>query len=184
MATRLILSWNVTTCVYLILGGIMMIRSSDAQIILRASREDDGKFFILIFVIASAIAALSAVVVELTVIKDMKGALKYGHIGLASLTIVSSWAFTHMMFALHYAHDFYAARAKGLPGGLDFPGEDSPDYGDFLYFAFVIGTSTATADVNLTSKAMRRLCLAHCVLAFVFNTTVLALTINIAAGLI
>jgi uncharacterized membrane protein len=116
--------------------------------------------------------------------KNMQGGLKYAHIALAALTIVSSWAFTHLMFALHYAHDYYVARAKGLPGGLDFPGESAPDYGDFVYFSFVIGTSGQTADVSFTSKSMRRIGLVHCVLAFAFNTTVLALTINIAAGLI
>jgi uncharacterized membrane protein len=71
-----------------------------------------------------------------------------------------------------------------LKGGLDFPDEVAPDYGDFVYFAFVIGTSGQTVDVSFTSKSIRRIGAVHCVLAFVFNTTVLALTINIAAGLI
>ncbi len=183
-ATQLILSWNATTCLYLMLGGVMMIRSNEEQIQKRALLEDDGKFLILAFVVLAAIAGLSAVVVELAAIKDMKGSLKHVHIALAALTIVSSWAFTHMMFALHYAHDFYVALAKSLPGGLDFPGEATPDYGDFLYFAFVIGTSGQTADVSITSKSLRRIVLAHCIFAFAFNTTVLALTINIAASLI
>jgi uncharacterized membrane protein len=110
--------------------------------------------------------------------------LKYAHIGLAIFTIMSSWAFTHMMFALHYAHDYFANCINSKPPGLEFPGEEAPDYGDFLYFAFVIGTSGQTADVSFTSNAMRRIGLLHCVLAFLFNTTVLALTINIAASLL
>jgi uncharacterized membrane protein len=146
--------------------------------------QDDGKLVILSLVVIAAIVGLTAVVVELSVIKDMKGSLKYAHMSLAALTIVSSWAFTHMMFALHYAHDFYVARANNLVGGLDFPNDNAPSYGDFVYFAFVIGTSGQTADVSFTSKSMRRIGLAHCVLAFFFNTTVLALTINIAASLI
>ena len=88
-----------------------------------------------------------------------------------------------MMFAMHYAHDFYVSRAKGLSGGLSFPEEDNPEYGDFCYFAYIIGTSGQTADVSFTNKAMRRVGLAHCVLAFLFNTSVLALMINIAASL-
>jgi len=76
------------------------------------------------------------------------------------------------------------ARANDQPGGLDFPGEASPGYADFLYFAFVIGTSGQTADVAIASRSMRRVGLVHCVLAFMFNTTVLALTINIAASLL
>jgi uncharacterized membrane protein len=183
-ATRMIVGWNATTCLYLVLGSIMMLRSSHEQIQRRARVQDEGKLLILSLVILAAIVGLTAVVVELAVIKDMKGSLKFAHMALAGLTIVSSWAFTHMMFALHYAHDYYVARAKGLKGGLDFPDEAAPDYGDFVYFAFVIGTSGQTVDVSFTSKSIRRIGAVHCVLAFVFNTTVLALTINIAAGLI
>jgi uncharacterized membrane protein len=182
--TRLIIGWNVTTCLYLLLGSVMVIRSNPEQIHRRARIQDDGKLLILSLVILAALFALSAVVLELAVIKEMKTSQKYAHMLLAGLTIASSWGFTHMIFALHYAHDYYAAQAKNLPGGLSFPDDDRPDYGDFLYFAFVIGTSGQTADVSFTSKSMRRIGLVHCVLAFVFNTTVLALTINIAASLI
>ena len=95
----------------------------------------------------------------------------------------SNWAFTQIMFALHYAHDYYVAHVNGKPTGIDFPADQAPDYGDFLYLAFIIGTSAQTADVSFNSKQMRRIALVHCVLAFIFNTFVLALTINIAASL-
>ena len=75
------------------------------------------------------------------------------------------------------------ALARTGAGGLEFPGEREPHYGDFLYFACVIGTSAQTADVSFTSRSMRRTGLVHCVLAFFFNTTLLALSINIASGL-
>jgi uncharacterized membrane protein len=68
-------------------------------------------------------------------------------------------------------------------GGLEFPGGQPPDYGDFLYFSCVIGTSGQTADVSFTSRKMRRTGTLHCILAFFFNTTLVALTINIASGL-
>jgi uncharacterized membrane protein len=183
-ATRLIIGWNVTTCLYLVLGSIMMLRSSNTQIQRRARIQDDGKWLILSFVVAASIIGLVAIVQELAIIKDIKGELRYAHIALAVLTIVSSWAFTHMMFGLHYAHEYYVASATGQKLGLEFPGDEKPDYGDFMYFAFVIGTSGQTADVSFSSKAMRRIGLLHCILAFGFNTTVLALTINIAASLI
>ena len=127
--------------------------------------------------------SLGAIVAELSVVKEMLGTLRYAHLALAVLTIITSWAFTQVMFALHYAHDYYAAEAKGNPCGLEFPGGHAPDYGDFLYFACVIGTSGQTADVSFTTRIMRRTGLVHCVLAFFFNTTLLALTINIASGL-
>jgi uncharacterized membrane protein len=114
----------------------------------------------------------------------MRGMLRHEHIILAVLTILSSWAITQVMFALHYAHEFYNAKERGNPGGLEFPNATVPDYGDFLYFACVIGTSGQTADVSFTIRAMRRTGLAHCVLAFFFNTTLVALTMNIASSLI
>jgi uncharacterized membrane protein len=190
-ATRLIIAWNAGALLYLVLAGMMVSSSTVAKMQERACAQDEGQNTILLLVILAAITCLAAIIVELAVVKDMKGAAKYAHIALALLTIFSSWAFTHTMFALHYAHDFYAERSKGKPGGLAFPsdhdkqGNDTqPDYFDFLYFSFVIGTSGQTADVSLTSQAMRRTGLVHCVLAFIFNTTVLALTINIAASLI
>lgn len=137
----------------------------------------------LVFVVTAALMCVGAIVAQLAVVKDLHGTLRYAHIALAALTIVTSWAFTQVMFALHYAHDYYATEIHGEHGGLDFPGGHPPDYGDFLYFASVIGTSGQTADVSFTSRKMRRTGMVHCVLAFFFNTTLVALTINIASGL-
>ena len=181
--TRLIVGWNAGACLYIVLASIMMSRSTREKMQRRACAQDDGATVILVIVIFAAIASLSAIVAELAVVKDLKGTLRYAHIALAAVTIVSSWVFTHIMFALHYAHDFYVAVSEKQVGGLIFPEEDNPEYGDFVYFAFIIGTSGQTADVSFSSKPMRRIGLVHCVLAFMFNTTVLALTINIAASL-
>ena len=182
--TRVIIGWNVGTWLYLILAAHMMFWSSHEKMRSHAISHDEGKFFVLAMVIFAAIASLGAIVAELSVVKDMHGMLRYLHIALAVLTILSSWAFTQVMFALHYAHDFYVATELGENGGLEFPGVTSPDYSDILYIACVIGTSGQTADVSFTRRSMRRTGLAHCVLAFFFNTTLVALTINIASGLI
>ena len=116
--------------------------------------------------------------------QTLSPAVRQGRLALTGATVLSSWCLTHLVFAVHYAHDYYLNQGRKLPPGIQFPGETEPDYGDFLYLAGVIGTSGQTADVSFTSRAMRRIALAHCVLAFLFNTTVLALTINIAAGLL
>lgn len=182
-ATRMIIGWNVGVCLYLALAAHMMFWSTHERMRTRALQQDEGRIIVLALVVTAAIMSLGAIVAELSVVKDMHGSLRYDHIALAVLTILSSWAFTQTMFALHYAHDYYAAEIRGNPGGLDFPGGHAPNYGDFLYFACVIGTSGQTADVSFTSRSMRRTGLVHCVLAFFFNTTLLALTINIASGL-
>lgn len=182
--TRILLGWNAGTWLYVALAGLMMMGSTPEKMRYRALQQDEGQWLVLALVVLAALASLAAIIAELAAVKSMDGAQKLGHIGLALLTVAASWTFTHVSFALHYAHLFYAAILKNQPSGLQFPGEEEPDYVDFLYLACIIGTSGQTADVILSSRIMRRTGLVHCVLAFLFNTTLLALTINIGASLI
>ena len=182
--TQAIVGWNVGAWLYLALALHMMFGSSDERMKTRALQQDEGNALVLLFVVISAVMCLGAILAELVVVKELSGMARYLHIALTLLTILSSWAFTQVMFALHYAHDFFASQSSGGKGGLDFPGGESPDYGDFLYFSCVIGTSGQTADVAISNRRMRRTSLLHCVMAFFFNITLFALTINIASGLL
>jgi uncharacterized membrane protein len=181
--TRMLIAWNAGTVLYVVLAATMMIRSSTQKMRYRAQLQDDGQLAILVLVCLAAMASLAAMAGELAVSKEIHGFLKGAHIALAGCTVLSSWAFIQMMFALHYAHDYYAAACHGRPVGLRFPDDDKPDYGDFFYFSAIIGTSGQTADVAFVTKPMRRIGSLHCILAYLFNTTVLALLINIAASL-
>lgn len=183
-ATRFLVSWNAAVLLYLVLAGAMVARSSHEAMRNRALAQEEGRMTVLLLVVFSVFASLFAILDELSSLKQLSPDVRLGHVVLTGVTIVMSWLFTHLMFAIHYAHDYYLNQTRGRPTGLDFPGEATPDYGDFLYLAGVIGTSAQTADVTLSSTAMRRLGLAHCVLAFFFNTAVLALSINLAAGLL
>jgi uncharacterized membrane protein len=106
---------------------------------------------------------------------------------VALLTTALSWGLVHLLFALEYAKLFYldphGARDVPPPGGLVFPGGHLPEYTDFLYFSFIIGVACQTADVAITARPIRHMALVHGLLAFLFNTVILAATINIAAGL-
>jgi uncharacterized membrane protein len=190
VVTRLLLGWNVAIWLYLVLVGLMLAKSTPETIRRRAQSQDEGRIVVLILTCFAAVASIGAIVAQLAATKDMIGLMKALHISLAASTILTAFAFIHISFALHYAHEFVLERrsTRNAPnpegGGLIFPGTDVPDYFDFLYFSFVIGVAAQTADVAICSKRMRRVALLHCVLAFFFNTTVLALTINIAAGLI
>ncbi len=177
-----IIAWNIGILVYLTLIAKMMFSSHQKKMEARAN-EDEGKFFVLILALAAVIFSLVAVVYELAAVKQMTADQKPFHISLVAFTILSSWLFIHTVYALHYAHEYYNKVPTGYAGGLIFPGTKLPDYADFLYFSFIIGTSAQTADVNISSRYMRRLTLLQCVISFFFNTTLLALTINIASSL-
>jgi uncharacterized membrane protein len=190
LSTRALMAWNAGILVYLATAVEMMIHSSAHTIRRRAALVDESRFVVLILACVAAATSIVAIVAQLAAVKEMHGLLKDLHVGLAAVTIVSAWTFIHVVFAQHYAHEYFVERRaeRTLPedqrGGLRFAGAGQPDYLDFLYLSFVIGVAAQTADVEICSKTMRRVALAHCVLSFFFNTTVLALTINIAAGLI
>ena len=182
--TRMIIGWNFGVFLYLLFAMRMMFWSTHESMRRRALHHDEGRIVVLALVVTAAIVNVGAIFAVLVVAKGYQGALRMTHTVLAVLTLLSTWAFTQVMFAVHYAHDYYVAEARGNPGGLIFPGGHAPDYADFLYFSCVIGTSAQTADVSLASRTMRRTGLVHCLLAFFFNTTLLALSINIASGLL
>jgi hypothetical protein len=183
LVTRWLVAWNIGTLFYLILAAVMMCRSSEHHMRSRAHLQDVGQLVILGLVAVAGVSSLAAIAMELTYVRETHGLLRVLHACLAGATVLVSWAFIQTMFALHYAHEFYAAICRGGRGGLLFPEEAAPDYFDFLYFSVVIGTSGQTADVSFASRPMRRIGLLHCALAYLFNTTVLALLINISASL-
>ena len=148
----------------------------------QARREDEGAFVILVLTVVAALASLAAIGAELSDIQGSAAEERIIRLALAGVTILCSWFFLHTVFAIHYAHEYYGD--EGEAGGLLFPNEAEPDYWDFMYFSFTIGATAQTSDVNVTSRFMRRLVLGHCILAFLFNTTILAIVVNVGAGVI
>jgi uncharacterized membrane protein len=176
-ATRLLLAWDSGIAVYVVLALGLFLRTDAHDIPQRAETQDDGRFLILILAAGAAFASLGAIISELGV--PHRGAQE---LVLATTTTVLSWAVIHITFALHYAHDYYRGPDHG---GLAFPGDDKhPDYWDFVYFSFVIGMTAQVSDVGVTDKSIRRMATAHGIVSFIFNTALVALTVNIAASLI
>ena len=99
---------------------------------------------------------------------------------LCVLGVLLSWALLHTSYAMYYAHLYYRDPRKA--GGMKFPGEGEPAAPDFAYFAFSIGTTRATSDVSVSSGKVRRTVLVHGVLAFFYNTAILALVVNLIIG--
>lgn len=182
--TIVLVGWNVASILLIGLDSTMMTGFDEKSMRARAALLDEGAEIILGLSVGAGVASLVAIVAELSLVHDLTGFTRGAHIALTVLTVATAWSFIHVMFAVHYAHEYALSSATPEGAGLRIPNENHPDYWDFLYVAIVIGTSGQTADVEFTSKSMRRIGLVHCALAFFFNTTVLALTINIAASLI
>jgi uncharacterized membrane protein len=181
--TRALLAWNALAALYLLLVLHMAWGASPALMQRRAVRQGEGRVLVLALVVLAAVAVLVAVGSQLALVKTLQGPTKSPHIALAALTVLSAWLFTQALFAVNYAHDFYLARAISRADVLIFPGTKEPTYGDFFYLACSIGTSGQTSDVAFNGRTLRPVGTLHCVLAFFFNTTVLALAVNIGASL-
>jgi uncharacterized membrane protein len=183
LPTRVLLSWNVAMLVYLVLVFILTRQCDTRTIQARAAFYDENDLTFLTLMIIAAAASFGTIIVELASTQSPG----LWPLAMAVFCIMLTWTFTHVLFALHYAHGYFGVDDLGqIKGGLLFPEKPGktlhPHYLDFFYFSFVIGCATATADISITSRAMRRLALLHGIVAFAFNTTILALTINLAAG--
>jgi uncharacterized membrane protein len=185
-ATWLILGWDALSFAFLGSMFFNWFRHDPEDIREQAAIDDEGRGMILALVVVAAAASIWAVGAELSLAKDAHGLMKAAHVVLAFTTVLASWAMVQLIFALHYAHEYYGVdEGDGVRDaeGIEFPGMEAPDYWDFLYFSVVIGVAFATADANITSKGLRRLALVHSLVAFAFNAVIIALTINLTAGL-
>jgi uncharacterized membrane protein len=181
--TRILIAWDLTALIYVVFAFVMIARSTVETCHRRAALYDEADWVIVMLVVLSAAASFAAIFTELAILKKEPGTPVLA-IAVTGLTVVLSWTFTHMIFTLHYANLYYMPQKGGHPGGLEFPGKRPPDYRDFVYYAFVIGCAAQTGDINTVSHPMRRITLIHGVVSFAFNTALLALMVNVGAGLL
>ena len=186
LVTRLLFGWNAGVWLYLVLIFWMMARSDHSHLRRVALSHAEGATVVLGVVIVAAVVSVAAIIIELSSAKGAGTRYALTHVLFALVTVAGSWLLLPTLFALSYASLFYRS-SQSAGSGLAFPvepGAGPPDYWDFMYFSFTIAVASQTADVSITTRSMRRLVLLQAVLSFAFNTTILALTINIAAGLI
>jgi uncharacterized membrane protein len=186
-ATLAALGWDVLCLVYMTSASVAMFDARPDAIRARAAREDEGRGIILALVLIASAISVGVVGAQLSLARGLHGLPKAAHVALAFGTVTLSWLMVQLVFALHYAHEYYdenQAQAGLDMKGLAFPGGEPPDYWDFVHFSFVIGVAAQTADVAFTSKALRRIGTVHSLVAFAFNTVIVALTINLLAGLL
>ncbi len=175
-ATAVLVGWDAGVLAYSVMFVGLIRRSTPGELAAVSADMDEGRWGVLIGTIVGAVASLGAIVAELARAHGQPHAGWTS--GLAGATVLLSWVFIHTIFATHYAHEFWRGRS-----GLSFPGNDSPDYSEFLYFSFCIAVASQVSDVSTQSEGMRTLVLVHSLVAYLFNTAVIALGVNIAASL-
>jgi len=186
----IMISWNIFSLSVLIIDWIVFYNTPSNQIRIQAKVEDSSRVTIFIIIVITTLASLAAVTLLLLSTEEENKTL---HIIIAILGMTLSWIMVHTIFTIRYAHMYYddhKTKDNMHAGGLDFPndpeqneGPDKPDFLDFAYFSFVVGMTFQVSDVEITSKQFRRFVLLHGLISFVYNTVIVALTINTLAGL-
>ena len=179
-------AWVIGGLVYIAVAVKTMLACTPDVMAKNAARQDDSRLVIMGLILVAIGSSFASIVGLLAEAKAASQNAKWLYLALAATTIIIAWTVTQVVFTLHYAHEFYRpTKGSGdARGGLDFPGEKTPDYWDFLYFATSIGATSQTSDVAVHGRHLRRLVTVHAVVSFFFNAAVLALMINLAASLI
>ena len=193
-STRLLSTWCAGAGCFLLLV-LLMIKSATAEVTrARSQRYGAHPLTMIVLPIAAACTSLFAIAFLLSTVKDAPALVIAVHIGLSALAIFCAWFLLPVTFARRYATLYYRPYEEAseaiektttpFTGGLIFAEETTPTYWDFLYFAFILSATAQTADTMIASRSMRRLALVQCLIAFFFFVGVLAMTVNIGAGVL
>src|SRR5690242_10467915 len=183
LLTHLMIGWDVFSLCLLIMTWITFFITSAKQIRIQSKVQDPNKSVIFIIILICTLASFFTVLLLIVTKKESESKAAW-ELPIAVAAMIFSWLLIHTSFTLRYAHIFYGdheTEPNTHAGGLEFPGDTLPDYLDFAYYSFVLGMTFQVSDVQITSKRFRRLALLHGFISFVFDTTLLALTINILA---
>ena len=175
--------WVAFALTFISISIILFFKFTVLQIVQRANEEDGSRLFVFISILTSAFASMFTVL--LLLISDKMNSHKTLTEVISVMGMVVSWALVHTLFTFHYAQMYYFKQTDNKQDAepLNFPSKAKPDYLDFAYFSFVIGMTFQVSDVQINSRVVRRTVLAHGLLSFALNTFVVALTINLIAGL-
>lgn len=173
-ALRSMVGWDATAIVLLGLWWRILLSSNAHTTELRAGDEDPGKGAVFVIAVLSSVFSLFAATLVLRLMKGQS--CENFWVVLALVSVALSWLVTHTAYALRYAHLYYTGETNG---GLLFPGTPQPCDLDFAYYAFTLGMCFQVSDVQIEASDIRRTTLGHALVSFVFNTTILALSLNV-----
>lgn len=170
--------WVVTAGVYvvwtrLILGGMDADQTREY-----ATREDPTRWASDAVIVSASIASLGGVgYVVAAASRSGPGAVEAAVVGI--LTVAASWFAVHTLFTVHYARLYYSDE----PGGINFHDPEPPRFRDFAYVAFTVGMTYQVSDTEIGLTSIRATVLRQALLSYLLGAVVLAVTINLIAGL-
>jgi uncharacterized membrane protein len=181
---RAVAAWDIGSFLFLAATAVTFFLALDRDISADAKQHKEGEWVVFSITVLGAVMSFAAIFLfsKAADHKANEGAL----LAFVIVTLALSWLTTHVMFAFRYAHEYYSYDLGGeeIDRGIEFPQDDRPDYLDFAYFSFVLGMTFQVSDCNITAKKLRRLATVQGLLGFLFNTVILALSVNIAASLL
>jgi uncharacterized membrane protein len=174
-----LVAWCGAAGIFVGLTWFTMLGADAGKTQALAQREDVARVTTdLVLLVACTMSLIGAAFVILKA-AGARGIANASMTALGVLSVVLAWATVHTVFALRYADLYYSRGA----GGIDFKEDDPPDYRDFVYLAFTIGMTYQVSDTDLQTKDIRRTALKHALLSYLFGAAIIALTINVVAGL-
>ena len=174
-----LIGWNVAATVFIAWIWITVAGMDAAATARHAAIEDLSRSTADLILILASVVSLIGVGLSLLEASDTEGLEKATIVAVASVSVILSWATVHTVFTLRYARLYYGAGGEGI----DFNGDRTPTYTDFAYLSFTIGMTYHVSDTSIASKAIRRTALRHAYMSYLFGTVVVAMTINVVAGL-
>lgn len=180
---RCVAAWDAGSLLLLSWMWMTITRSDVDETRRRAGSEDPGRTLSWLISLGSSAFSLFAATVVLRQAKSLSPHQSAVLVGFSLAAILSAWALTHSSYAFRYAHLYYRDDGGG-EGGLEFPGKDEPNDFDFAYFAFTVGMCFQVSDVTVSSRLIRRAVLGQALLSFIYNTTILAIAVNLVVGLL
>jgi uncharacterized membrane protein len=184
---RTIIIWDVGAICYLALAWNVIASASPGRIRRWAQRHDSSSWVLFALAIGASFASLIAVCFVLATAKGQPPVTMTIHVALSLISVVCSWFLVHTLFALRYAHNYYGDIDPSprylKAGGLDFPEEENPNYGDFAYYSFTVAMTFQVSDVSITSHHIRGLTMLHALLSFAFYTVILGLSVSLVSNL-
>ena len=181
LSARLLAGWDAGGILYIVLAAMVMRNGTVEAMRRRAVLYDEPRISFVILTMLAIVISFVAIFFEFSAAKTAPGG-PFVPLALGAFTLFVSWALTHTMFTLHYAHLHYGNGPAAR--GIQRPEKGELNYTDLFYFSFLIGCATEGSDFVSTNSAMRRFMIVHSIVAYFFNVVFIAMTISVISSLI